>query len=152
VVNPLAVPVGAKKATHFSSPVIASSKEYVQGQVPLVFRFDVDKSTGNFGGSAPGNPLVFAKGSILLRAIVSVTTAFDGTTPKVNFGTTPGASDIASLAISTLGATESPAAPALLPALPANGTIYVSVAGGPFTVGHASVALQYLGAPALPWS
>lgn len=152
VVPPIAPPSGARKAVHFAGPVVVGGKETVQGQVLLAYRFDIDFKNGNFGGTAPGVPIVFPTGSVLLHAISSVTTAFDGTTPKFNLGTTVGGTDVLSLNIGGLGKTEAPTSPSLLPALPTNGTIYASVTGGPFTVGHASVAIEYLGAPAAPWS
>jgi hypothetical protein len=150
VTQPLMTPAGAKKAIHFAGPVVSGGKEYVQGQVVLVYRFDIDKSTGNFaGGTTAGTTLKFPIGTVFWKLIVDVTQAFDGTTPKLNIGTTPGGTDAASIALGSLANTETNI---LSTILPASGNIYVSLTGGPFTTGHAAVALLYLGSPAAPWN
>jgi len=150
--SPVASPTGARKAVHFAGPVVSGHKTYLQGQAVLCMRFDVDKSTGNFTGgtaAAPGTSFLLDTGVILWKTITSVTQAFDGTTPKVNIGTTSGGSEIASIALGTAGA---PAEAAALAAPTAGTTLYVSLTGGPFTTGHASVVLLFIGPAALPWN
>jgi len=150
VTQVLAVPAGARKAAHFNGPVSVGGTNDVKGVALLAYRFDIDKANGNIaGGTTPGSTLHFPAGTILWNLISQVTVAFDGTTPKLNLGTTPGASDIASISIASISAA---ATTLLSTVLPAAGNVYVSVTGGPFTVGHATLAIVYLGSPALPWS
>jgi hypothetical protein len=142
-----AVPQGAIKGTHFTGPICSrqgagAGVPAVTGETPLCLRYFLDNTNvTDFAVQFP------TPGSVLWKVLVNTTTAYNGTTPKVNVGSsTGGTSDIASIT-PALGTVDTP----VTVSLPANGKVYLNVVGTS-TAGAAQVLLLYFGKPALKWN
>lgn len=149
---PLLVPAYAQVPTIFYAPLVSGLAGYSNGQAVLGCRFELDYTLGTFTGGPlwPGAVLTFPPGSILWKAFVLVSPAYNGANSILALGTTPGGVQIANVPLTTAGMVELPASPAFIGPVPAN-RVYVSQMYGNSTQGHAAVILSYLGAPAAPW-
>jgi hypothetical protein len=138
---------GGLKGTHFTGPICSrqgagAGVPPVTGETPLCLRYFLDNT--NVTDYAVQFPM---PGSVLWKVLVNTTVAFNGTTPKVNVGSsTGGTSDIASIA-PALGTVDTP----VTASLPANGKVYLNVTGTS-TAGAAQVLFLYFGHPALKWN
>jgi hypothetical protein len=117
----------------------------MQGQAVLANQFDIDYTGAAFTGLA----VPVLPGTIVWRTVVSVATTFDSTSPTLKIGTTSGGAEIATIALGTAAGAEPTTT---ITAFPTGGFIYLTLGPGPFTKGHATVALVFFGPDANNWS
>jgi hypothetical protein len=124
--------VPGSKASHFTGPVVSGptpgSPDGIAGAAVLTATFSIDYTMGNFA-----LPIQFPVNSILLWAQSVVIVAYDLAEPTVELGTAANGADI--LALTPFAGVRSSEWQAVTLGLPANGVIYLSVAGN---TGHAS--------------
>lgn len=86
----------AVQGSHFTGPLISGSPDDgVPGIALLHKRAKITVSNGNFS-----IPIRFPPSSILMQVVVQLQQTYNGATPKVNLGTTPNGTDIASVDVS----------------------------------------------------
>lgn len=136
-VSSLIDPDGAV-GTRFSGPIMSGIPgKGLAGIAMLHKRFKVTAATGAFSGI----PIQFPPSSILTILVTQLQQTFNGLTPHLNLGTTPGGSDIASIDLSV--------APTqlfqnLTTILTSTWTIYLSLAiTGATTQGKATMLIEY---------
>jgi hypothetical protein len=84
-------------------------------------------------------PIRFAPSSILTQVIVQVQTAYNGTTPVVNIGTSLGGSNVANQTVAAQGQFFTN----VNAILPSDWTVYLSQVGGGSTAGKCTVMILY---------
>ena len=124
--------------TRFSGPIMSGPPEAgVAGICTLHKRFKVTAQTGAFTGV----PITFPASTILMVLVTQLQQTFNGLTPHLNLGTTPGGTDIASIDLSVAPTQLSQN---LATILPSNWTIYASLAiTGATTQGKATMLITY---------
>jgi hypothetical protein len=139
--NPLLSPI-AVQGTNFRTPVTVGTNS--PGQVSLLKRADFTAATGNLTGV----PYEFEQGSVLYQIVVAVRTAFNGTTPRIDFGTTSNGAQLGTQPLNVAGFFYVQ----LLASLPLSNIMYVTLVLGNSSAGSAAALMIYAGQPAAPWS
>jgi hypothetical protein len=123
--------------TRFSGPILSGPMDGgAAGTAILSKRAKVTFANGSFSGL----PIVFPASTILINLVTQLQQTFNGTTPKLNLGTTPGGLDVASIDLSV--------APTqlnqnLTTILGSTWTIYLSLVLGGSTAGKATGIILY---------
>lgn len=126
------------QGTRFSGPVLSGAPgDGIAGIATLHKRVKITASLGAFNGV----PISFPPSSILIKLVTQIQQTFNGVTPFLNLGTTPGGQDIAHIDLSA-GPTQ--LFQDLTTILTSSWTIYASLAiTGTTTQGKATILIEY---------
>jgi hypothetical protein len=139
----LTIDPDAIQGSRHAGPLLSGAPEDGSAGIAMLHkRAKLTVANGNFTGAVgPGGslPFRFPASTILTTAVVQVQTAYNGTTPFVNVGTTPGGTNVLNQALGVQGQFFTN----INAILPSDWTLYLSQVLGASTAGKCTVLISY---------